>query len=631
MRQGDFFPSLITDIGKVVAPRAAFTEPKFTVLDDEVSALRGIAELEGLGSGFVSLDIEVDVEKDFAFEHPDNYGLLCIGIGFAPGKAVVFGESALENRSVRDALARYLTTVQIVCQNGKFDLAGLRNMFVEAGVIVELWFDTMLASYSLDERPGIHGLKFMLVEYMGYPQYDDILSKYVGAKDGYGVIPKHILYKYNAFDAVGTYELKGYLEAKLEKAGKRALHDHLVAGSNALIWPELEGMKVDLSVSDELTESYLEIIETLTTEMIEVLGDDYKTFNPRSYKQVREVIVDRFGQKVPRKRNQKGVIADSSDEESITLLQTQSEEIPDAFKFYGLLLEHRRKAKLYGTYVKGIRKRLHNGRVHTTYLLHGTTSGRLASRNPNLQNIVRDEEIRRQFVAADGNVLIHCDYKQVEGRVIATLAQDKYLQAIFSDPDRDLFDELGARLYNLPPGVKPTKEQRIRVKAYFYGLGYGREYFSIALEYNIPPSEAKQDMEDFFALIPAVQRWQASIMRQVKSGKDLTTSFGRSRRFYLITDENEKSVRNEAMSFMPQSTASDICLSALIRLRPLLAPLDGHLRLTIHDALVSECPEPNREEVAALMRKVMIEEASKWTDFVPFDVDTTFGHSWGEL
>jgi DNA polymerase-1 len=298
--------------------------------------------------------------------------------------------------------------------------------------------------------------------------------------------------------------------------------------------------------------------------------------------------------------------------------------------FVTALLRYRRQHKLYSTYIAGIRKRLYRGRIYTTYLLHGTTSGRLASRNPNLQNIVRDKEIRRQFsVTSPDNVLIQCDYKQAEARVMATLAQDEYLREILSRNEEgyDFFNELSDQLYG---AGKWAKEERIRTKAFFYGIGYGREHYSIAQEYNLSPSEGAKLYNDFTDLIPNVMEWQASIKRLVASGKPLVSPFGRRRRFWLITDQNRKEVENEALSYLPQSTASDICLSALIRVRPMLRGL-GFIRLTIHDALVVECAEVRREEVGNMLREVMVEEGRKFTDYVPFPVDLSYGRSWGDL
>jgi DNA polymerase-1 len=224
-------------------------------------------------------------------------------------------------------------------------------------------------------------------------------------------------------------------------------------------------------------------------------------------------------------------------------------------------------------------------------------------------------------------VLIQADYKQVEGRVIATLAQDEYLREVFSDPTIDIFDNLSDQLYGVG---RWAKEERIRTKAFFYGLSYGRQGYSIAKEYRVSPADAKRRLRTFMNLIPATARWQQETQRRVLNGEDLVTHFGRRRRFWLITEENKQDVLNEALSFLPQSTASDICLGAFVRLRPMLRGL-GWIRLTIHDALVVECPDRNLEEVSTLLTEVMVSEAVKFTNYVPFTVDLTYGKTWGDL
>src|SRR5690606_8933307 len=126
--------------------------------------------------------------------------------------------------------------------------------------------------------------------------------------------------------------------------------------------------------------------------------------------------------------------------------------------FCTAMLRHRREAKLYGTYVKGIRKRTYKGRVFPNFLVHGTTTGRLACRNPNLQNIPRESTIRKQFVPSrPENVFVSVDYSQAELRVLAWLAQDEYLRAIFNDPTRDLFNELRPVLYGNTDGMSPAQ------------------------------------------------------------------------------------------------------------------------------------------------------------------------------
>jgi DNA polymerase-1 len=245
-----------------------------------------------------------------------------------------------------------------------------------------------------------------------------------------------------------------------------------------------------------------------------------------------------------------------------------------------------------------------------------------------MQNIVRDKRIKHQFMVEDPrNILVQLDYKQAEGRVITTLAHDEYLASIFSDSTRDIFDELTTQIYGKDNW---GKEERVKIKSVFYGLSYGRGAASIGVELGISIEEARELLANFKALIPATVSWQASVTHKVLSGEDLTTPFGRKRSFWLITDQNRSDVINEALSFLPQSIASDICLTALIKLQPRLHGL-ATTRLTIHDAIIFECRESDAEEAIDIARSEMVASGKRFTEFVPFVVDVSKGKRWSDL
>lgn len=629
LRNGDAFPSLVNDVGKLVRPMQPWSPPQYVVVDDEDDALQALRELE-TRTDRVVVDIETGIDKDNDFDHPNRYQMLCIGLGYAKGKVLVIGENACVIPSVIEALKRVLRKLKIICHNGKFDLAGLYPLLGD----LRLWFDTMLAHYCLDERPGYHRLKDLGVEILGTPKWEHEIQKYLGMGKNYAVIPRPVLYKYNAYDLAVTWDLAEYFEVELERERNirpsflpdvpgstlRDLHDFLVAAANELKFPELNGIHIDKEYSLQLEAQFIESIADRREVLNTLIGDRHYDkaggINPNSPKQLKEFFLDN------------GIRTASTDVDHLEAILAKLDADTDIAKFIQLLMDNRKEAKKYGTYVKGIRERTYRGRVYTTYSLHGTTSGRLASKNPNLQNIDRDKAIRQQFnVSKPENVFVHGDYAQAEGRVICTLARDEYLRSVFSDPDADLFTELGKKLY---PGIDLNKNERVRVKAYFYGLGYGRTAYTIAQEYGWSVQQTEEDLQNFMDTIPSVRDWQGDVKRLVLGGQDLVTTFGRHRRFALITDENRTDVLNEALSYLPQSTASDICLRALIRARPRLRGL-GHIRLTIHDALVAECHEDNREEVAAILQEEMIRSAEEWTDYVPFKVDVSFGKHWGEL
>lgn len=625
LRHSDSFPDIITDLGKVVGHNGSVSQPysvpDWFVLDDPDEAIAWLrSSTSRHRSRPVAVDIEVGVDKDTSFDHPNEYDLLCVGLGVARGKVVVIGRNALQHGQVRGELASYLEAVKGIYQNGKFDLAGL---YILTRGRARVWFDTMLAHYCLDERPGHHSLEELGVDLLGAPSWKNVLTPYLGRGKNYADIPRDILYEYNAYDVDVTFKLYEYFEPILEAKNLRDLHDFLCDASGELMFPEMNGVAIDKEYLHKLHEEYVESLGDLRKKLQALTG--LVNFNPNSPQQVTKWL------------DKNGVRVGSTNEKTMLLFKDKLMDLPETprnsllLQFVEDLLEHRKQAKQHGTYVKGIAKRMYRGRVYTTYLLHGSVTGRLASRNPNLQNITRDSEdrpsIRRMFVPSrEENVFVNCDYRQAELRVMACLAEEPFLRGIFLDPSRSIHKEFATQLY----GQGWSKQQYIRTKAYVFGLSYGREAPSIAQEYKIPVDEAKRGMDLFFNAIPKVVEWRDRVRRQVKSGDDLVTPFGRHRRFWLITNDNWMDIQREALAFLPQSTASDICLSAAVALRRRLRGM-AHLRLTVYDSILFECHRDKAEEVAAAMQEEMAAAAARVFDYVPFTVDTGIGRSWADV
>jgi DNA polymerase-1 len=281
---------------------------------------------------------------------------------------------------------------------------------------------------------------------------------------------------------------------------------------------------------------------------------------------------------------------------------------------------------LLSTYVRGIKERIINGRIHASWLLHGTVSGRASSRNPNLHNIPRTSPIKNAFVASEGNVFIHIDYNQVEFRVMAVMSEDPWLQEQFR-LGRKFHDEVATELY----GPNFTKDQKIRAKAINFGIPYGRGAASIAAEHHMSLQEAQQLLNQWFARMPKMRTWIDGVHHQVfKNGGILTTPYGRKRRFLLVTDFNKKDIMHESVAFLPQSTASDVTLGALGSLWKPLQNYDAYIVNWIHDALIIECPKEHVNEVIALSKEVMTKQPEIMFNF-PFPVDAEVGDRWGNL
>ena len=617
----DTFPDIVTDFGKIKEGsnvRVLWSPPDVRVFDDRVQAERVLQELRSHRSPTVALDIEVGFEKDEHFIHPDRYRLLCVGISHRAGAAIVIGENGLRFEGVQDKLGGLIGDKGIIAQNGKFDLAGLYHLNPE-GAKHALAFDTMLAHYTVDERRGTHSLDQLAIEFLGAPDWKAEIHRYLGSSKNYADIPRPALYKYNAYDAANTFLLKDYLVGRMEAEGTTDLHEFLVRSSPTLMMAEMAGVTIDIDYLDQLTDEYLGDIEIEVDDLRQMV--EIPDYNPNSWQQVGNVLRDLFT--VPKS------LRPNTRKETIMRIGESAARKGnrDLYDFCVKHLKYKEDAKAYGTYIKGIRKRIYRGRVHPSFLLHGTVTGRLSSRNPNLQNISRDSKIRRQFVVGDpDHVLISADYRQAELRVVACLARDAYLRGVLSDPTSDIHSEVATRFF----GSGFTKDQRVRAKAVVFGLTYGREAFSLAMEYGWSVRESQTYINEFFELIPSVVEWREETINKVMEGEDLVTPFDRHRRFWLITDQNVKDVSKEALAFQPQSTASDINLEAANRLARL--GLWDELRILVHDSIILEVRKDQVDDVIPVIRSTMEEVGNEVFDgYLPFPVDITMGQNWGDL
>ncbi len=609
------FPDIITDFQKISRPnvRSDWSPPDIQVIDSG-DDFRRLKDLFRRSNQPISVDIEVGIDKDIDTVHPEQYDLLCVGVGYARGKVFVVGENGLRLQEIRDALSRLLTENLIIAHNGKFDLGGLWEIAPQARV----WFDTMLASYCLDERRGIHSLEYNALERLGSPAWKHELGHYLGDGKNYTVIPRPVLYRYNGFDVHNTYLLWELFEKELDEE-LRMLHDHLVEAGNMLVHVERNGVAVDVEYLTELEEEYIVLLNHLRHELQQrVLDDEY---NPNSWQQVKRALKGVYGRSV-------------RDTQKDTLVKVQELAArrgdQDLYDFLSLHLEYKKEAKSYGTYVKGTRKRLYKGRVHSTYMLHGTVNGRLASRNPNLQNVTRGSRLRRLFTTrSDTTILGQGDYRQAELRVVCSLARDTYLKSILDDSSRNIFEEIGREFYG-SAFTKADKENYIRTKAIVHGLNYGREAYSIAAEFGMSQLEAEMYIQTFFDLIPGVTAWREDVKQQVHSGQDLISPFGNHRRFWLITKESRNSIEKEALAFYPQNIVSNLLLRAGIRLAN--EGMQDMLRVPVHDSWLFECEKDIKDDVAEHVSRIMEETAVEYfTDYVKFPVDLDFGQTWGDI
>jgi len=528
-----------------------------------------------------------------------------------------------------------------IWHNGKYDTEYFHTLGIDARVDE----DTMLMHYTLNEQRGTHDLAQLGADYLGAPNWKDamveeaIAGGYIKKKsDSWAGIPPSIMYPYNARDADITYQLFFELRKEMTKPHPRyiglpKLYEHLlIPASKFLQKVERRGMYVSTEYLDEADELYqarweserydiLNVVEPL----FDVLAYQKATgagkikggvFNPGSPKQVLYVLRDVLGYRI-------------TDTQKETLEKLPKNDLVDALR------QWKKTEKIIGTYIQGVQKRIAaDGRIHSTYLIHGTVTGRLSSRNPNMQNVPRDPAIRNIFQAPPGHVLVEFDYSQVELRVLAVMADDEFLKGVYRD-GRDLHDEVAAAVF--PGWRKDTligKEQRIRAKFLNFGIAYGRGAKAIHEEFGMPFPDAQKMVREWFARAPQAAEFIEQTRRAPQEGRQLKTPFGRRRRFGLVTRDNLVPIQNEAINFPIQSTASDLTLLSAIRMQDQLVKRWGvHITNLVHDSILVEAPKDcNLEEMIAYVKSVMerLPQTILHTD-LPFDVNASIGTGWGDF
>jgi len=387
-----------------------------------------------------------------------RHKILCAVIATAQGvyivpQDVVYGEEF--KRRLRESRVAWSG------HNAKFD----RNfVLAHLGVPLKFKFDTMLASYLLDERGGIHSLKDIARRMYDAPDWEapiqDALKGKVTLPDGgkrnkhYGDIPRDTLFRYAAQDGHYQYKLTWDLAKQIVAQGRLrwVFENLLMPATDALSNAEVRGVQIDVDYLRKLRPEYERRCDALTRKMVDIIGHD---LNPRSPVQVAKVIFDELG--VPQHHR----FGRSTNWNNVLM---HHRDVP----FVALLGDFRKADKLLSTYVKGLLKYVDAQdppRVHTTYKIHGTVTGRLSSEAPNMQNIPRDvKDIKRAFVASPEHLLIYADFSQIELRMLAWFSRDEWLMQVYRD-GRDLHGEMAEVLF----GEDYTPEQRSFAKRLNFG------------------------------------------------------------------------------------------------------------------------------------------------------------------
>ncbi len=584
------FPSILNDVGKINGVKIGWEPTKYKVVSDVQEAIRTLQAQAGH-----SRQLALDVETDHKTGTKHNPDWLCIGISHRPGGAVVYSKQIVDNPLFQSILAEQLARIDLkwAYQLGKFDIQNLWIFAPEARVDK----DSLLSSYAVDERTvGIHDLETLATERLGAPFYKTETKQYLPQKGAsLAALPPKILHRYNAYDVDNTHRLIEPLEKEMAEDDVTWVYENLlIPGANALARMEYGGFAIDVPYLEQLSVELEQDADAKDQELQQWVK------NPRSPIQVKAALHE-LGYEV--ESTNKNVIKDIDHE------------------FTEGILAYRKVHKLLTTYVRGLMRRTEEGRIYARFELHTTETGRLSSRDPNLQNIPIGSKIRNAFTASPGRVLLAADYKAIELRLMALFAGDRYLLQAFAE-GRNLHKELATALWG-----DYSEQQYVWAKNVRFGSLYKGSADYLGHLYDIPTYTARKIQDEMFRQSPAIKQYWKTVEKEIAAKSYLESFFGRKRRFWLITRENWHDIVKEGINFMVQSPASDITLRALIQLEPMLRGVANPVDI-VHDNIVFDVLEDRVEEVAVTVRDVM--EDNPEFD-VPLPVEFKLGRRWGSL
>lgn len=651
----------------------------YRIIDNRTEALQWVIDRQGTHT--IALDIEGDGDPETV--HPSRHEILCLGL--CDGTETVILPEALFGDTLWPELLDELEKCTTVAHNGKFDAGVLGFRLRGRNQPLRITHDTMLAHYALWPAGGedgehadaatvsraYHGLKLLGDLYLACGNWSLGTEKYRNMRS----VDLDELYRYNAWDVQRTYVLLQIFRDQFAQKPKqlKAYWEVLMPASTHLCWMEGRGVCVDVPyVRDELvpdmSTSVIDLTKSLVKQADDILpghawplvakakrlpGEDVKQarrFNPGSADQVRTVLTSQ-GVVLPVDRKAKTNKGSTSKRTLNLLLRRTRKGDP----FLTDLLERRRIEKLLTTYVGPLAERPHRAhpyeglRVFPTFHMHKTLTGRLAASGPNIQNQPKWKPLRRSYVPrGPGRVVCQSDYGQAELRVMACLGKDDFLMRFFTKSHEynknlkegqkrmDLFDTLMPTIFadvDFKKHPEMLDEKRRQLKACIYGLSFGRGARDISEDINCTPMYAQKIIDDYLAAVPGVTGWRHEVLECVRYDMPIVSRMGRYLLYETVNEKNRPDIERRALSFLPQSSASDCCLLAAIDLGKYIQDndLDWEMSALIHDAIILDVPEDEADDCLRITSDFMVQSAARVFPEVPFSVDGAYGKSWAEI
>ena len=513
--------------------------------------------------------------------------------------------------------------LKAVGQNLKFDIPILHRHGI---VLDEFHADTMLMSYVLNSTATRHGMDKLAMFYLDYEtvKYSDVTGT-ASKQINFSAVEIEVASHYAAEDADITLRLFNKLDSLLKDKPTqiKLLQNIEYPLVHVLSRVEQNGAKIDKNKLSEHSKELSEKIAKLSSEAFKIAGEE---FNLDSPKQLLEVLYEKL--KLPiLKKTPKG--QPSTNEET---LQRLSEE----YELPKIILKYRTLAKLKSTYTDSL-IRIENTqtkRIHTSYQQAVTSTGRLSSTEPNLQNIpiktAEGRRIREAFVPDKGNILISADYSQIELRIMAHLSKDKNLTHAFNN-NLDVHSATASEVFGVSL-EDVTQDHRRSAKAINFGLMYGMSAFGLTRQLDIPRAEAQKYLDTYFERYTGVKDYMANIKAQAKEDMFVETIMGR--RLYLNEINAANGLRRQAaeraaINAPLQGSAADIIKKAMIDIDAFLDKEMPEVKMImqVHDELIFETPEKNAQEVLSTMKDMM--EAAVKLD-IPLIAEAAIGTNWNE-
>ncbi|MGI5816712.1 MAG: DNA polymerase I [Armatimonadota bacterium] len=573
-------------------------------LDEIVAQLRE--------EGFIALALADDDAPMLALAAGDDLAALIPLDSGAEAEGTLFATEAADGLDL-SGLAGLLADETV--GKGAADLkAHLRALTPLDLLVAGGRFDPEIASYLLLPNRRDHSIGLLAQEHLGYalPEAD--------GESQAEIEPAHLR---AATEALSVRDLREPMRGHLQQAGLLTLFDEIeMPLAPILAEMELAGIAVDTEKLAELGERFDEIVDDLEGRICELANCEFNVGSPQ---QLSEVLFERM--ELPKGRKTKTGWSTSA---------AVLEELAEDHEIAKLVLEYREYAKLRSTYVDGLLREVEaDGRIHTTFEQTVAATGRLSSRNPNLQNIpIRTEvgrKIRSCFVSSPGHLLIAADYSQIELRILAHLSGDDRLNEAFAS-GADIHTETAAALFDVPAD-EVDYEMRGRAKTVNYAVLYGQGPTALGAQLGIPREEAEAFIENYFRALPGVRRYIDETVAMAREAGYVETLLGRKRPLPEINGSDGRAAayaERAAVNTPIQGTAADIIKVAMIDLAPRLPHISpaGRMLLQVHDELVFEALEEDAHAVVDLAREVM--EAA-WDLSVPLTVDVSAGKNWRDM